>query len=161
MAALPRIALLSANPEIIRALSDLLIEVVANGGSVSFMHPLSREVAEAFWRDALARAATGGRVVLGAWEGADLVGTVTLDLATPPNQPHRADVAKLMVRVRHRGRGIARGLMLEAERIAIERGRTLLVLDTAEDGGAAGLYEGLGYRRVGIIPGYALKPHGG
>src|SRR5579863_5282233 len=114
MAALPRIALLSANPEIIRALSDLLIEVVANEGSVSFMHPLSREVAEAFWRDSLVRAATGGRVVLGAWEGADLVGTVTLDLGTPPNQPHRADVAKLMVRVRHRGRGIARGLMLEA-----------------------------------------------
>ncbi len=161
MAAPTRIAPISANPEIIAALSDLLIEVVANGGSVSFLHPLSREVADAFWKDSLARAACGGRVVLGAWESKDLIGTVTLDLATPPNQPHRGDVAKLMTRVSRRRRGIARSLMLEAERIAIERGRTLLVLDTAEDGGAAGLYEGIGYRRVGIIPGYALKPHGG
>jgi ribosomal protein S18 acetylase RimI-like enzyme len=156
-----RCAPLTDSPEVIAVLSDLLIEVVANGGSVSFMHPLEPEVAAAFWRDSLARAAAGARVVLGASNGEDLIGTVTLDLATPPNQPHRAEVAKLMTRVRHRGRGIARSLMLEAERIAIERGRTLLVLDTAEDGGAARLYEGLGYQRVGIIPGYALKPHGG
>ena len=86
---------------------------------------------------------------------------MTLDLATPPNQPHRAEIAKLMTRVRHRGRGIARSLMLEAERIAVERGRTLLVLDTAAEEGAAAFYERLGYQRVGIIPGYALKPHGG
>jgi hypothetical protein len=99
--------------------------------------------------------------VLGAWDGGELAGTVTLDLATPPNQPHRGEIAKLMTRVRHRGRGIARTLMLEAERIALARGRTLLVLDTAVDDGAAGLYEGLGYRRVGVIPGYAFKPHGG
>ena len=156
-----RLAALTDNAEVIAALSDIIVEVVANGGSVSFMHPLPREVAADFWKDSLTRAAHGGRVVLGAWEGDDLIGTVTLDLATPPNQPHRAEIAKLMTRVRHRGRGVARSLMMEAERIAIERGRTLLVLDTAAEGGAAGLYEGLGYQRVGIIPGYALKPHGG
>ena len=156
-----RLAPLTHSPEVIASLADLLIEVVANGGSVSFMHPLSLDAASAFWKDSLTRAAAGQRVVLGAWEDEGLLGTVTLDLATPPNQPHRADVAKLMTRVSHRGRGIARSLMLEAERIAIERGRTLLVLDTAEDGGAAGLYESIGYQRVGIIPSYAFKPHGG
>ena len=156
-----RLAALTDNAEVIEALTELLIEVVANGGSVSFMHPLARDVAANYWKDSFARAGSGGRVVLGAWEGDDLIGTVTLDLATPPNQPHRAEIAKLMTRVSRRGRGVARSLMLEAERIAVERGRTLLVLDTAADGGAAGLYEGLGYRRVGIIPDYALKPHGG
>ncbi len=155
------LAALTDNPEVIAALSDILVEVVANGGSVSFMYPLARDVAAEFWKDSLARAASGGRVVLGAWEGDGLVGTVTLDLATPPNQPHRAEIAKLMTRVSRRGRGVARSLMLEAERIAAERGRTLLVLDTVDEGGAAGLYERLGYHRVGVIPGYSLKPHGG
>ena len=156
-----RIDALTDDAEVIEALSDIIIEVVANGGSVSFMHPLSRQMAANFWKDSLAKARRGERVVLGAWDGNDLIATVTLDLATPPNQPHRGEIAKLMTRVSHRGRGVARSLMIEAERIAVERGRTLLVLDTAEDGGAAGLYEGLGYRRVGKIPGYALKPHGG
>jgi ribosomal protein S18 acetylase RimI-like enzyme len=156
-----RLAALTDSAEVIAALSDILVEVVANGGSVSFMHPLARDVAADFWKDSLARSRSGGRVVLGAWEGDDLIGTVTLDLATPPNQPHRAEIAKLMTRVSRRGRGVARSLMLEAERIAVERGRTLLVLDTAAEGGAAGLYERLGYHRVGVIPGYALKPHGG
>jgi ribosomal protein S18 acetylase RimI-like enzyme len=161
MTSATRLAPLTENPEVMAALSDILIEVVADGASVSFIHPLAREAATEFWKDSMMRAANGTRVVLGAWEADDLVGTVTLDLATPPNQPHRGEIAKLMTRVRSRGRGIARSLMLEAERIAVERGRTLLVLDTAEEGGAAGLYEGLGYQRVGIIPGYALKPHGG
>jgi len=156
-----RLTALTDKPQVVAALSELLIEVVANGGSVSFMHPLAREDAAAFWRDSLARAAAGRRVVLGAWEGDELIGTVTLDLAMPPNQPHRAEIAKLMTCVSSRGRGVARTLMREAERIAVERGRTLLVLDTAADEGAAGFYERLGYVRVGAIPGYALKPHGG
>ncbi len=155
------LAPLTDNAEVIAALSDILIEVVENGGSVSFMHPLARDVAADFWKDSLARAGSGGRVVLGAWQGDDLIGTVTLDLTTPPNQPHRAEITKLMTRVSARGRGVARSLMLEAERIAVERGRTLLVLDTAAEGGAAGLYERLGYQRVGVIPNYALKPRGG
>jgi hypothetical protein len=102
-----RLAPLTANPEVIAALSDLLVEVVANGASVSFMHPLAQEVAADFWSDSLARAARGTRVVLGAWEGDALIATVTLDLATPPNQAHRADIAKLMTRLSQRGRGVA------------------------------------------------------
>jgi ribosomal protein S18 acetylase RimI-like enzyme len=156
-----RIVALTNGPQVIASLSELLVETVAHGGSVSFMHPLAREVAQNFWRDSLTRADSGGRVVLGALQGDEVIGTVTLDLATPPNQPHRAEIAKLMTRVSHRRRGVARRLMLEAERMATERNRTLLVLDTAAEEGAAGFYEGLGYQRVGIIPSYALKPHGG
>ena len=156
-----RIAALTADPDTLAGLSTLLVEVVANGGSVSFMHPLAPEDAAAFWTDSLARAAAGARVVLGAWDGDELAGTVTLDMGMPPNQPHRADIAKLMTRIRHRGRGVARNLMQEAERIAADRGRTLLVLDTAVEDGAAGLYKALGYERVGVIPDFALKPHGG
>jgi len=128
---------------------------------VSFMHPLPLQTADAFWRDALAGAARGDRVVLGAFDREALVATVTLLLTLPPNQPHRAEVAKMMTRVSHRHRGIASALMRAAEKMAIERGRTLLVLDTAVDDGASGLYEGLGFNLTGIIPDYALKPHGG
>ena len=99
--------------------------------------------------------------MLGAFDGESLVGTVTLLLDCPPNQPHRAEIAKLMTRVSHRGRGVARALMRAAERAAVERARTLLVLDTATEGGAAALYEGLGFTLAGVIPDYALKPHGG
>jgi ribosomal protein S18 acetylase RimI-like enzyme len=156
-----RIVALTDSAEVIAALADILVEVVANGGSVSFMHPLAREVAAKFWKDSLASAEQGRCVVLGARQRDELIGTVTIDLAMPPNQPHRAEIAKLMTRVSYRGRGVARSLMIEAERIAVERGRTLLVLDTAADGGAAGLYERLDYTRVGVIPDYALKPHDG
>ena len=99
--------------------------------------------------------------MLGAWDGETLAGTVTLLLDCPPNQPHRAEISKLMTRLSHRQRGAARALMQAAEALAIERGRTLLVLDTATDGGASGLYEGLGFSLAGEIPDYALKPHGG
>ena len=90
-----------------------------------------------------------------------LVGTVTLHLDCPPNQPHRGEIAKLMTRVAWRGRGIGRALMLEAERIASERGRTLLTLDTGTDDGAGALYEKLGFTPAGVIPDYAFKPFGG
>jgi ribosomal protein S18 acetylase RimI-like enzyme len=156
-----KIAPLSASPQIRAALSEIIIEVVANGGSVSFMHPLPLEAADRFWEDSLASAARGERVILGAFDGDSLVGTVTLLLNCPPNQPHRAEIAKLMTRVSHRRRGVARALMQAAERVAIERARTLLVLDTAADGGASPLYEGLGFTLAGVIPDYALKPHGG
>jgi len=156
-----RISRLASTPETIAALSEILIEVVANGGSVSFMHPLAPAVASDFWTRSLAAADAGERVVLGAAIDGELAGTVTLDLDTPPNQPHRADIAKLMTGVRHRGRGVARALMFEAEAIAVARGRTLLTLDTAEEDGAAGLYEALGYEFAGAIPGYAYKPLGG
>jgi ribosomal protein S18 acetylase RimI-like enzyme len=155
------IAPLAASPQTIAALADLLIEVVANGGSVSFMHPLAPATAAEFWASSLAAAEAGRRVVLGARIGGALAGTVTVDLDTPQNQPHRADIAKLMTSVGRRGRGVGRALMVEAERLAAARGRTLLTLDTAEEDGAAGLYERLGFQFAGAIPDYAFKPQGG
>jgi ribosomal protein S18 acetylase RimI-like enzyme len=152
---------LSASSKLCKLLSGLLMETVTNGGSVSFMHPLQPEVAEAFWSDALAAATRGERIVLGAWGGEMLVGTVTLLLDCPPNQPHRAEIAKLMTCFSYRGRGVAASLMQAAEDLAVKRGRTLLVLDTATDGGASTLYERLGFTLAGEIPDYALKPHGG
>jgi ribosomal protein S18 acetylase RimI-like enzyme len=156
-----RIEALGPSPTVSEMLADLLIETVASGGSVSFMHPLDRQTARAFWDDALTSAARGERVVLGAWDGNALVGTVTLLLTLPPNQPHRAEISKLMTCVSHRGRGIATLLMQAAEACAVERARTLLVLDTAVEDGASALYERLGFTLTGIIPDYALKPHGG
>ncbi|MES0030531.1 GNAT family N-acetyltransferase [Mesorhizobium sp. M0040] len=144
-----------------KMLADLLIVTVAAGGSVSFMHPLAPEMAAAFWNRSLHAAARGERAVLGAWNGEALVGTVTLLLDCPPNQPHRAEIAKLMTRLDYRGKGIATRLMEAAEAVAVEKGRTLLVLDTAKEEGASGLYEKLGFTLAGEIPDYALKPHGG
>ena len=160
---MPDIAIKSLNdsPEIIEMLSEILIETVAGGGSVSFMHPLDRRTANAFWDNALAAAGRGERVVLGAWDGALLVGAVSLLLDCPPNQPHRAEIAKMMTRVSHRGRGVASALMRAAESLAAARERTLLTLDTAAEDGASRLYEKLGFTLAGTIPDYALKPHGG
>ncbi|QPF81982.1 GNAT family N-acetyltransferase [Bradyrhizobium genosp. L] len=152
---------LDDRPEIRDSLSELLVETVASGGSVSFMHPLAPDDAQAFWRDSLASAARGERIVLGAFGDDELIGTVTLLLKLPPNQPHRAEIAKMMTRVAHRHRGVATSLMRTAEQLAIAHGRTLLVLDTAEEDGAAKLYERCGFQFTGIIPDYALKPHGG
>jgi ribosomal protein S18 acetylase RimI-like enzyme len=156
-----QIRALKSSPDIRAALSAMLIETVAHGGSVSFMHPLSQEDAETFWSNALSAADRGERIILGAFDGDDLVGTVTLLFDLPPNQPHRAEIAKMMTRVSHRHRGIATALLREAEVMAIARQRWLLVLDTAEDEGAAGLYERMGFELTGLIPDYALKPHGG
>ena len=149
------------SPKLIESLSELLIETVALGGSVTFMHPLDAETAQEFWKESLAAAACGERVVLGAFDGTTLAGTVTLLLNAPPNQRHRAEISKMITRSKYRGRGIATQLMHEAERLARERSRTLLMLDTASDGGASGLYERLGFTLAGEIPDYALKPHGG
>lgn len=152
---------LTATSDTLRALSEVLIETVASGGSVSFMHPLGRGEADEFWTGALAAAANDRRIVLGAFGEGALLGTVSLFLDLPPNQPHRAEIGKMMTRVSHRGRGIATLLMRQAEALAVARGRTLIVLDTAEEDGAAPFYEKLGYTRAGLIPDFALKPHGG
>jgi ribosomal protein S18 acetylase RimI-like enzyme len=152
---------LNASAEIRQALSDILVEAVTNGASVSFMHPLAPGAADAFWENSLAAAARGERIVLGAFDNASLIGTVTLLLDCAPNQPHRAEIAKMITRISHRGRGVARALMRAAEGMAEERGRALLVLDTAAEGGASGLYERLGFELAGVIPDYAFKPHGG
>lgn len=155
------IAPLSEADDTLDQLADILVEVVAGGGSVSFMHPLAPEVARAFWAGSLASAVRDERIVLGAWEEGRLLGTVTLLLDTPPNQPHRGEIAKMMTRPEARGRGVATALLAEAEQLASRHGRHLLVLDTASDGGAASLYERCGYQFAGEIPHFALKPHGG
>lgn len=156
-----RIAPLHPAQDVLDGLSALLVQTVSQGGSVSFMHPLAPEAARQFWEGALTAAERGERVVLGAWSGGELVGTVSLLLDTPPNQPHRAEIAKMMTRPDWRGRGVASALLREAERLAVRQERTLLVLDTASDGGAAALYERHGFVFAGEIPDYALKPHGG
>jgi GNAT superfamily N-acetyltransferase len=123
------IDVLKKESSVVAALTELLIETVANDGSVSFMHPLTPEVARAFWEDSLASAERGERIVFGAYDGDALVGTVTLLFIQAPNQPHRAEVGKLMTRMSFRGHGIGSTLMQSAEQTAIERGRTLLTLD--------------------------------
>lgn len=156
-----RIEPLTETPEIRAALSEILVETVAGGGNVSFIHPLPFETAAQFWQNSLAAAGRGERIVLGAFDGEDLIGTVTLQLALPPNQPHRAEIAKMLVRLSHRRRGVASALMDAAEALARSQARTLLVLDTAVEDGASDLYERLGFQLSGIIPDYAVKPHGG
>ncbi len=128
---------------------------------MGFMHPLTPDAAATFWQTALAAAQRGERIILGGWDGPQLIGTVTLILNTPPNQPHRAEIAKMMTHPQWRGQGVATLLLRAAEAQAALHGRTLLVLDTASDGGAAGLYERAGYIFAGELPDYALKPHGG
>lgn len=152
---------LGNEPATVDRLAEILVSTVAAGGSVHFMDPVSFGAAQAYWRDALAEAEAGRSVLFGGFVGERLAGTVTLFLDTPPNQPFRAEIRKLMVAPAERGRGIARALMLEAERSAAARGRTLLTLDTAIEGGAAGLYEQLGWVLAGTIPDYAYKPKGG
>ena len=152
---------LRASPKTHEMLSEMLIETVAHGGSVTFLHPLDAAVAGAFWMSALAAADRGERIVLGALDGDILAGTVSLILDMPPNQLHRAEIAKLMTRPIYRGRGVASALMRAIEREAAARERMLLTLDTAADEGASGLYEKLGFVLAGTIPDYALKPHGG
>src|SRR5258708_36685232 len=123
----------NATRDIREALSQILVETVANGGLVIFMHPLAVEVAHTFWSGSLAAAARGERIVLGAFDNESLIGTVPLLLDCPPNQPHRAEIAKMMTRISHRGRGVATALMRVAERMAVDRKRALLALDTAAD----------------------------
>jgi GNAT superfamily N-acetyltransferase len=144
----------------IQGLSDVLIDCVEGGASVSFMLPMTRAKAEAFWRGASASVARGERFVLAAEnaEGA-IVGTVQVILAQPENQPHRGDLAKMLVHRRARRQGIGEALLIAAERQALSAGKTLLVLDTASDD-AERLYVRQGWQRCGLIPNYALWPDG-
>jgi GNAT superfamily N-acetyltransferase len=142
-------------------LAGVLIDCVEGGASVSFMLPLTRERAVAFWRRVARDVAAGGRALLVAEDAHGVCGTVQLVFDLPENQPHRADVAKMLVHRRARRRGLGAALMRAAEATARECGRTLLVLDAVTGGDAARLYEHLGWTRVGVIPGYALFPEGG
>jgi GNAT superfamily N-acetyltransferase len=145
----------------IAALAEVLVDCVDGDASVSFMHPLSQEQARHFFRRVAAGVAAGERVVLVAEDDAGCCGTVQLLTAQPDNQPHRADVAKMLVHRRARRQGLGAALMRAAEAAAREEGKTLLVLDAVTGGDAARLYERLGWQRVGDIPNYALMPRGG
>ena len=142
-----------------QALATLLIDCVEGGASVSFMHPLAPGRALAFWRGVGDGVARGERLLLTVKDEHGLAGTVQVVLDPPENQPHRADVAKMLVHRRARRRGLGALLMRAAEAAAVRHGRTLLVLDTASDD-ARRLYERLGWQRCGDIPGYALLPDG-
>ena len=152
---------LTATEDAAAGLADLLVEATANGASMSFVHPLAAETARAYWRRALADAQSGGRVVLGAIEDGRIVGSVSVILELPPNQPHRAELAKMVVALSHRRRGLGAALMRAAEETARARGRTLMVLDTVPNSDGARLYARLGWTPVGRIPDYAILPFGG
>jgi GNAT superfamily N-acetyltransferase len=145
----------------IQALSELLIDCVEGGASVGFMQPLPRDKAGAFWLGVAASVTRGERILLIAGDAAGaIVGTVQVVFASFDNQPHRADVAKMLVHRQARRRGLGAALLIAAERAALGAGRTLLVLDTAS-GDAERLYLKGGWKRCGIIPEFALLPGGG
>jgi GNAT superfamily N-acetyltransferase len=142
-------------------LAEVLIDCVDGDSGVSFLHPLSRERAEAFWRQVGREVAAGERALLVAEDESGIVGTVQLHLATPENQPHRADLAKMLVHRRARRQGLGSALLAAAEEIGRASGKTLLVLDTNEGSDAERLYSRHGWVRVGVIPGYSIEPRGG
>lgn len=142
------------------ALAAVLADCVAGGASVSYLEPFSQEDARAAFEGFAADVEQGRRLLLAAFADADLVGTVQVILSLPPNQPHRGEIAKLLVRRSARGRGVAKALMERAEAEARAEGKSLLVLDTVTGDAAERLYEGMGWNRVGVIPGYALYPDG-
>jgi ribosomal protein S18 acetylase RimI-like enzyme len=139
-------------------LAAVLADCVEGGASVSYLAPFSHADARAAFSGFAADAASGRRVILAAFAGEELVGTVQVVLAVPPNQPHRGEIAKLLVHRSARRRGVAQILMEHAEAEARAEGKTLLVLDTVTGEAAERLYTRLGWTRVGVIPGYALYP---
>jgi ribosomal protein S18 acetylase RimI-like enzyme len=140
-------------------LAAVLFDCVDGGASVSYMAPFTPDDARAAFEVMALDVERGGRLLFAAFEHGAVVGTVQMIHAVPPNQPHRGEIAKLLVRRSARRRGIARRLMAEAEAEARAEGKTLLVLDTASDS-AERVYEQLGWTRLGVIPGYALYPDG-
>jgi GNAT superfamily N-acetyltransferase len=142
------------------ALAEVLVDCVEGGASVSFMTPFSKAEAKAFFEKALQDVENGNRILLAAFHDSKLVGTVQIVTATPPNQPHRADVAKLLVLRSARGQGVASRLMREVEAAARIAGKSLLVLDTVTGSTAEKLYVALGWTKAGVIPNYAMFPDG-
>ncbi|PKQ07026.1 MAG: GNAT family N-acetyltransferase [Alphaproteobacteria bacterium HGW-Alphaproteobacteria-11] len=148
------------DPPEIAALGDVLIDCVEGGASVSFMWPMTREKADTFWRGVAESVARGERAVLIAEDSEGIVGTVQVIWAAPENQPHRADVAKMLVHRRARRQGLGDALLAAAETEARTAGKTFLVLDTVTGSDADRLYARGGWHRVGEIPNYALMPGG-
>jgi GNAT superfamily N-acetyltransferase len=142
------------------ALAAVLADCVAGGASVGYMEPFSHADARTVYEDYVRDAEQGRRIILGAFLDGELVGTAQLVLAVPPNQPHRAEVARVLVHRSARRRGFAQRLMEQLEREARAEGKTLLVLDAVTGGDAARLYERIGWNTVGVIPNYALYPDG-
>ena len=145
----------------LQSLAELLIDCVDGGASVGFMHPLSLPHALTFWRRVAHGVTQGERVLLVAQDAHGITGSVQLVIAQPDNQPHRADLAKMLVHRRARRQGLGEALMRAAEDLARECGKSLLVLDTVAGSDAQRLYARLGWQSVGAIPGYALWPRGG
>jgi ribosomal protein S18 acetylase RimI-like enzyme len=141
-------------------LASLLIDCVSGGASVGFMHPLAQQRALAFWLRIAKAVEAEERALLLAEDSEGVCGTVQLVLAQPDNQPHRADLAKMLVHRRARRQGLGAALVRAAESAGRECGKTVLVLDAVTNGDAARLYERLGWLRVGDIPRYALMPDG-
>ena len=146
--------------EHIDGLAAVLFDCVDGGASVGYMAPFSHDVARRVFEEYAAEVESGGRVLLAAFSDGALVGTAQVVFAPHPNQPHRADVARVLVRRSARRRGIAQRLMERAESEARAEGRTLLVLDAVTGGDAERLYQRLGWVEVGVIPNYALYPDG-
>lgn len=145
----------------VEALADVLVDCVAGGASVGFMWPLPRNRAIAFWQRVAAAVAEGERALLVAEDaGGRIVGTVQLVLAQPDNQPHRADLAKMLVHRSARRAGVAQRLLARADEVARAEGRSVLVLDTVTGSDAERLYVRAGWQRVGSVPDYALMPDG-
>jgi GNAT superfamily N-acetyltransferase len=142
------------------ALATVLHDCVAGGASVGYMEPFSEEDARSAFEGFVAEAEQGRRLILAAFAEGRLVGTVQVILTLPPNQPHRGEIAKLLVHRSARRRGIAQLLMERAESEARAEGKTLLVLDAVSTDAAARLYSRMGWTTVGVIPGYALYPDG-
>ena len=141
-------------------LAAVLLDCVEGGASVSYMAPFSHAQAREAFEGFAAEVENGQRLLLAAFDGEQVVGTVQVVFAWPPNQPHRADIAKLLVHRSARRRGVAQQLMARAEEEALAEGKTLLVHDTVTGDDAERLYERLGFTKVGVIPGYALYPDG-
>ncbi len=150
----------TVNDSELNALADVLLDCVAGGASISFMHPFSRDRALAFWRQIAQGVTENKRALLIAEDAKGICGTVQLSFDLPENQPHRADLAKMLVHRRARRQGLGAMLMQAAETTARECGKTLLVLDTVTGGDGERLYQRLGWQRVGVIPRYALMPGG-
>lgn len=143
----------------LNGLAHLLIDCVEGGASVSFMSPLEFAKARTFWQRVNDEVGTGARALLIAEDEAGILGSVQLVLQQPENQPHRADLSKMLVHRRARRRGLGAALLRAAEHLALEYGKTLLVLDTASDA-AERLYARMGWIRVGVVKNFALLPTG-
>jgi GNAT superfamily N-acetyltransferase len=150
----------AADTDLLPGLAAMMVEAVAGGASIGFMAGFDHAGALAWWQGRLAAAAQREVQILVALDDGGVAGTVSLVPAAMPNQPHRADIAKMMVAKRARGRGVGAALLTAVEALAVAQGRTTVVLDTISGSAAARPYERAGWEKVGDIPAYALMPDG-